>query len=102
MEGRKEAVRYYEPTPFEVLGDLDENEPPSSHGASDRWLRMGKLWMRVHLNTRMFLFNPEGVANGPDVSMLKGHRTTHMIYEDGSTETHTDDWRDAPAKSSVS
>ena len=50
----------------------------------------------------MNLFNPDGVANGPDVSLLKSHRTTHLIFEDGSTDTHTDDWRLAPARTSVS
>ena len=33
--------------------------------ASDSWIHIGKLWMRIHVKPRQCLFTPTGTTGGP-------------------------------------
>ena len=91
-EGRKECLQYTQPTAFEYLADESDEPRNQRTSLSDYWVKMGKLWMRVHSTLRTRTFSPVGVDNGPDPSTLKHVRTTQMIFEDGTMHIVNDDW----------
>ena len=58
---------------------------------TDRWEKRENTWVRVHVEPRSVLFNPEGVAGGPDAATLSRKRHTTKI----TGEEKTDDWKAA-------
>ena len=61
------------------------------HG--DRWLQMGKHWMRTHACARDAVYTPQLEDGGPDLSPLTDTRITFTSFLDGHTLYITDDWR---------
>ena len=48
--------------------------------AGDRWLQVGKHWMRIHALPRNTSYIPQLEDGGPELSILLGTRTTFMSY----------------------
>ena len=61
------------------------------HG--DRWVQMGRHWVRIHVIQRDAVYTPQLEEGGPDLSTLPDARITFKSYLRGRTVTITDDWR---------
>ena len=61
---------------------------------ADYWKREGNKWVRYHKIPRRKLFNPAETLDGPDVTRLLDERVTATRYDNGTTEVHTDNWKD--------
>ena len=63
--------------------------------AEDRWVTLGRHWMRIHIIPRMSASIPQLEEGGPDLSTLQGMRITFKSYDRGHVDTITDDWKSA-------
>ena len=59
--------------------------------AGDRWVRLGRHWMRVHTVPRNTAYIPQLEEDGPDLSTLLDVRITCKSYDRGHVETITDE-----------
>ena len=61
--------------------------------AGDRWVRLGRHWMRVHTVPCNTAYTPQLEEDGPDLSMLLDVRITFKSYDRGHVDTITDEWK---------
>ena len=61
--------------------------------AGDRWVRLGRHWMRVHTLPRNMACAPQLEEDGPDLSTLLDVRITFKSYDRGHIDTITDEWK---------
>ena len=77
--------------------------PSSSSSVHDRvelpkqdyWTESETSWVRVHVHPRTTFFYPADGLNGPDLSELHDLRHTFLVYQDGSKDSQSHNWRDA-------
>ena len=60
----------------------------------DRWELSGNALKRIHKRSRATFFSPDGTKDRPvELDDLANDRVTFLQYEDGTTQTLTDNWR---------
>ena len=59
----------------------------------DRWVKLGRHWMRIHTVPRNMVYTPQLEEDGPDLSTLLHVRITFKSYDRGHIDTITDVWK---------
>ena len=59
----------------------------------DRWVRLGRHWVRVHTVPRHTAYTPQLEEDGPDRSTLLDVRITFKSYDRRRVDTITDEWK---------
>ena len=61
--------------------------------AGDRWVKLGKHWMRIYTLPRNMAYIPQLEEDGPDLSTLLDTRITFKSYDNGRIDSVTDAWK---------
>jgi hypothetical protein len=74
-----------------------------NHTHKDQWIvgHNRDSWERIHKKYRQTLFNPRGVAFGPDLDLVDDIRDTCMMGKDGKTTVVRTTWRSADANKAI-
>ena len=89
-----EGIRQSTPPSALELPSVDDLEGATVHilPAGDRWVKLGKHWMRVHTLPRNMAYTPQLEEDGPDLSTLLDTRITFKSYDNGHIDSVTDAW----------
>ena len=90
-----EGMRQSTPPSALELPSVDDLEGATARVllAGDRWVKLGKHWMRIHTIPRASGLIPQLEEGGPDLSTLLGMRITFKPYARGHVDTIADDWK---------
>ena len=61
--------------------------------AGDRWVKLGKHWMRIHTLPRNMAYIPQLEELRPDLATLLDTRITFKMYDKGRIDSVTDAWK---------
>ena len=82
----------YAPQPDDLPPPAAVLMPSPKHHHRDHWQKHDGHWVRHHVRSRQAFFSPQTSKFPDKLSSLEITRTSHILYDDGSTEEICDTW----------